>query len=69
MEDKEYQAGVFKGEVMAKLDAIHGAINDIRNNTSALEARIRILENWRWWVMGAAAAIGGTSSVIASKIL
>lgn len=37
----------------------HKAIQDeIKNDVSKVESRVSSLENWKWWVIGAAAAFG-----------
>lgn len=45
--------------------AQHQAIQEgIENKLSALLDRIQTLENWRWWVIGAAAAVGYMLNVV-----
>jgi chromosome segregation ATPase len=37
----------------------HKAIQDeIKNDVAKVESRVASLENWKWWVIGAAAAFG-----------
>ena len=43
----------------------HQAIQEgIENKLSALLDRIQTLENWRWWVIGASAAVGYMINVV-----
>lgn len=37
--------------------------------TNSQEARLRVLENFRWWIMGASAASGGLAGIIVTKLL
>jgi hypothetical protein len=37
-------------------------------NYDRLDARIRTLENWRWWIMGAALAGGGIGGMVAKFV-
>lgn len=36
--------------------------------TNSQEARLRVLENFRWWIMGAAAMCGALSGIIVTKL-
>lgn len=40
----------------------------METNYDRLDSRIRALENWRWWIMGAALAGGGIGGVAAKLI-
>lgn len=32
--------------------------NEIKNDMAKVESRVSALENWKWWIIGAAAAVG-----------
>lgn len=32
--------------------------NEIKNDIAKVEERVSVLENWKWWIIGAAAAVG-----------
>lgn len=58
----DFDRGAFEGQVLARLDSIGKKLDELVAGTSALEARVRVLENWRYWVMGGAAIIGAATS-------
>jgi len=62
--DSQFDRGMFEGQVLARLDAIGNKLDDLVAGTSALEARVRVLENWKYWVMGGAALAGSGASII-----
>lgn len=57
----EFDHGKFQGMVLAKLSAIHEDLSTLANKVEKQEDRIRSLEGWRWWFMGAL-ALGGIGS-------
>jgi hypothetical protein len=32
--------------------------NEIKTDIAKVESRVSALENWKWWIIGAAAAVG-----------
>lgn len=48
----EFDQGKFHGEVMAKLESIHTSVVALGFNVEQQEKRIRMLEQWRWWLLG-----------------
>lgn len=32
--------------------------NEIKNDIAKVEERVSVLENWKWWIIGAAASVG-----------
>lgn len=56
------------GQMNAKLDTLITRSNEDRETISKLDARVQKLEAWRWTMIGAAVAGGGTAGWL-SKIL
>lgn len=55
-------------EILRRMSVQDAAIASITNQTltkyEALDTRIRALESWRWWIVGAGAAIGVIFTII-----
>jgi len=52
MQPDRFNDGVFQGDVMAKLNAIHEAVKENRVIIAQNELRIRALENRFWYYAG-----------------
>jgi len=58
--------------VDTKMDTLHSeaskkidtAAASLEHKMDRLDTRIRTLENWRWWIMGAAVAGGGAAGLL-----
>jgi hypothetical protein len=50
------------GRLEGKMDIIVGAL-------PALESRVRVLENWRWKVVGAAAVAAGLVAFVVDRVV
>lgn len=48
-------------EILRRMDS-----QDTR--TAALEAKVNQLENFRWWLVGAAAGVGALGSIVANYL-
>lgn len=55
-----------EGTIMAKLDAIEHKLDQLVGTISCLEVRVRTLEEWRYKLLGASAAVGTAASLIIS---
>ena len=60
----QFAQGKFQGEVIQKLDDISKKLDAVNTAQGAMDSRMRILENWRYWVIGAATIAGGASSIV-----
>jgi len=47
------------GRIEGKLDGVVASQVRLRGDHEAVEGRVRTLENWRWYIIGIAAAVGG----------
>ena len=57
-------AGVDVGKLMQKIDNIHEDVIDIKKDVKAQNSRVRALENWRYYILGAMAAVGAVTWLI-----
>lgn len=55
-------------------DVVDPALTEIRRDLAGehergtlLDARVRVLENWRWMMLGAASALGGVAGAIVQR--
>jgi hypothetical protein len=56
------------GRLEGKVDALVTAVGAHEEHAEKLEARVRSLENSRAWLIGAAAVVAGTVSLIIKKV-
>jgi len=57
-EQSQLEQGIFQGRVLARLDSIDNKLDEKSKIEAANDIRIRNLEQWKFWVMGASAAFG-----------
>lgn len=57
------------GRIEGKLDSLRETILRLRGDHEAVEVRVRLLENWRWYVLGIAMAVATVSSVVVAYIV
>jgi hypothetical protein len=67
--DPEFTHGQFQGMVLARLDSIREAVQMNRSVLEKQEERIRLLEAWRWVVLGMATAGGVGAGITVPKIV
>lgn len=53
-----YEQGKQDGRIIQELKDINSKLAAIGGDLKGQEQRIRTLENWKWWLLGASAAIG-----------
>ena len=58
MEKTSYDYGKHDGQVIQELKDINSNLSDLKELVRGQEARLRILENWRWYLIGSSAVIG-----------
>jgi hypothetical protein len=55
---EHYERGKLDGQMLQEMKDMNNHLIELKDLVKGQEARIRILENWRWWLLGASATIG-----------
>lgn len=55
---EHYERGKLDGQMLQEMKDINSHLIELKELVKGQEVRIRILENWRWWLLGASATIG-----------
>lgn len=66
---EDYTRGKLDGQILQELKDLNGHMVTMARNIEGQEARIRVLENWRWWLLGGSAAIGIGAAKITHAML
>lgn len=66
---EQYERGRIDGQVLQELKDINEHLVKIAGSLEGQEKRIRALENWRWWMIGASATIGIGAAKITHAML
>lgn len=67
---ENYQRGKLDGQMLQEMKDINSHLLELKELVRGQEKRIRILENWRWWMLGGSAAIGiGAAKITHAALL
>ena len=58
----------FEGKVLSDLEAIKASLISMKSDNVALEGRVRVLEQWKFWMAGASFIAGSIGAFIVSLI-
>ena len=64
-----YQRGKLDGQMLQEMKDMNSNLIELKSLVLGQEKRIRILENWRWWMLGASATIGVGAAKITHAML
>lgn len=65
----QYDRGKLDGQMLQELKDMNGHLLDLKALVAGQEKRIRTLENWRWWMIGASGVIGIGAAKITHAML
>jgi len=72
---KSYEQGKFEGQVLQRLDDLNTKLADYHEKHTGfevsaikLESRVRKLENFRSWILGAVASSGGLGGALGAYL-
>lgn len=64
-----YARGKLDGQMLQEMKDMNQNLVELKSLVVGQEKRIRILENWRWWMLGASATIGVGAAKITQAML
>lgn len=64
-----YERGKLDGQMLQEMKDMNSHLVELKALVTGQEKRIRILENWRWWMLGASATIGIGAAKITHAML
>ena len=64
-----YARGKLDGQMLQEMKEMNQNLVELKSLVVGQEKRIRILENWRWWMLGASATIGVGAAKITQAML
>lgn len=64
-----YERGKLDGQMLQEMKDVNAHLVELKSLVQGQERRIRILENWRWWMLGASATIGIGAAKITHAML
>ncbi len=66
---ENYERGKLDGQMLQEMKDMNSHLIELKALVTGQEKRIRILENWRWWMLGASATIGVGAAKITHAML
>lgn len=64
-----YERGKLDGQILQELKDVNEHLVEIKDAVKGHEKRIRALEGWRWWTLGASVTVGVGAAKITSAML